>query len=137
LLVAGFKFGKDGTVSGGKQELERADQRWRSEKMQKAHSERERCIAGVAQASKQIAHYEVKLRELRAQLTSLEKRVELGSASRANTVKQLYESLAQLDRLVEDHRASEAECDRVSALLSNLLLSGVSLTSQCFLLFRE
>jgi multidrug resistance efflux pump len=84
--------------------------------MEKARSERERCIARVAQASKQIAHDQVKLRELRAQLTSLEKRVELGSVSHADTAKQLYESIVQLDRLVEDHRASEAECDRVSVL---------------------
>jgi multidrug resistance efflux pump len=83
--------------------------------MEKARSERERCIARVAQASKQIAHDQVKLRKICAQLTSLEKRVELGSASHADTVERLYESLAQLDRLVEDHRASEAECDRVSA----------------------
>jgi uncharacterized protein (DUF3084 family) len=135
LLTAGIKFGKDGTVSGGKQELERADRRWCSEEMEKARNERERCIARVAQASKSLmSNDQVKLRELRAQLTSLEKRVQLGSASHADTVKQLYKSLAQLDRLVENHRAFVAECNRVSALLSNALLSGVSLTSQCLLL---
>jgi hypothetical protein len=51
-------------------------------------------IARVAQASKQIAHDKVKIREIRVQLTSLEKRLEQGSASHADTVKQLYESLA-------------------------------------------
>jgi uncharacterized Zn finger protein (UPF0148 family) len=136
LLVAVIKFGKDGTVSCGKQELERAHRRWRSEEVEKARSEQERCVTRVAQASKFLMTKSSYASYARNKLHW--RSVWNWVLSHADTVKQLYESLAQLDRLVEDHRAYEAECDRVSALFcSVLLISGVSLTSQCFLLFHE